>query len=180
MSRLVSILVALLVAFATAQAVTYDEWIATFPSITNPAPEADPDQDGMANLTEFALADCDPTAPDIASKLPELVFGTRDQGTALPIDDLTVIEYFGQDVPKTGYYYAGLRYKPRANTEGITWLPQYSWWTANLGAWLDGRAAFLPPTEPDGQGRRIRYMAGMFDAETNTKSLFLRLKLVKQ
>lgn len=178
MIRLASIFTALALTASAAPAVTFEDWIATFPNIANAAPEADPD--GIANLTEYALADCDPTAPDGPSKLPELVFGTRDQGTALPIDDLTVIDYFGTDVPKTGYYYAGLRYKPRANTEGITWLPQYAWWTANLGAWLDGRAAFLPPTEPDGQGRRIRYMAGMFDAETNTKLLFLRLKLVKE
>lgn len=180
MIRLASIVLALVLAASAAPALTYEDWIANYPDIASTSPTADPDNDGLVNLFEYALADCNPTVPEPAVRLPEMVFGTRQPDTALPIDDLSVIQFYGLKPPTTGFVYAGLRYKPRANTEGLIWLPQYSWQTAKLASWVDGRAAFLPPTAADGQGRVIRYMAGMFEAERNAKLLFLRLRLVKE
>lgn len=179
MKHIVSILIFLALA-ASAPALTFEAWIATFPTIADASPEADPDGDGVENLLEYALAGMDPTTLDQQWRLPEQVFGLRAANTALPLEDLSVIVFDGQNVPKEGSYYVGLRYKPRAGTEGIMWLPEYSWWTMNLDAWLNGRGAFLPATTPDSQGRVIRYMAGMFEAEHTPPKLFLRMRVVKQ
>ena len=175
------ILAIVLLAFAAphpALAVSFDAWISGYGlSGAAAAGDADPDNDGVENLLEYALDGFSPVIADGAENLPQMVAGTRAPGTALPLEDLTVISYDGLTPPRTGYYYLGLRYKPRAGTEGIVWLAQYAWFAANLSSWLDGTAAFLPPTAPDANGRVIRYMAGMFEAAHAAPKVFMRLRV---
>lgn len=143
---------------------------------TNAAALADPDGDGVPNLVEYAFAGFDPSAAD-ARATTEFVAGTRATNTVSPQEDITVI-VLTPDLkpPKDGApFYIGLRYKPRAGTEGLVLEPQYSWSAANLGSWLDGRGAFYAPTQPDTNGAVISWMRGMFEKEF--KAAFLRLKI---
>lgn len=180
-TRLATLLLAACIACAVpvhAHALTFAEWISGYGLAGADAlPDADPDHDGIANLMEYALDGFSPVVADGAQNLPQMVAGTRAAGTPLPLNDLTVIAYDGLTPPRTGFYYLGLRYTPRADTEGLVWRPQYAWFAARLQNWLDGTAAFLPPTTPDAQGREIRYMAGMFEAAHPAPRVFLRLKV---
>lgn len=173
MKALLAILVLLLAPF-TLRAVTFGEWCGENGIAVEPA--ADPDGDRISNVMEYALADTNPNRGDDASVLPRMVFGTRAAGTALPWNDPAVIVYAGEELPLTGTYYLGLRYKPRLDTEGLRWRPQYSWFSANLMAWLDGQAVFLPPVAHT-DGYVISWMLGMFRAEAPADRAFVRMSV---
>lgn len=162
-----------------AQALTYSDWIAGYEGIADATPGGDPDGDGAENLLEYALADMDPTVMDSALAAPEFIFGTRAAETALPSDDPNVVTVHSTTKPPTtGGWYIGVRYKPRAGTSGVRFYPQYSFQSASLNAWLDGRAVFSAPTTADAQGRVIQWMLGAFDASRPAKKAFLRLKVL--
>jgi hypothetical protein len=179
MKRILAITFALFaLALGHVQAVTFAEWIAGFPGIADATPAGDPDADGMENMLEYAFADLDPTVMDNGSAtLPQMVFGLRT-GSDIPWRDLTAITYDGSNLPRTGFYYLGLRYKPRADTEGLRWRPQYSWFAGELRYWVDGRATFLPPTAPDGDGYVVRWLQGMFRGASPPPKAFARMQIV--
>lgn len=176
MIRIFIIGVWLVMAALPAHALTFGEWCGDNGIAVNPA--GDPDGDGILNLMEYALADLDPNRVDGAEALPKIVYGTRATNTVIPWRDLSVIVATNVTMPpKTGYWHIGLRYKPRADIEGVRWRPQYSWWSANLGYWLDGRAVFFPPVADGTNGHMITWMAGMFRAEKPAPSAWLRMRV---
>jgi hypothetical protein len=137
------VLFAALFSVARCHALTYAEWIATFPSLTGGATAegADPDGDGLANLVEFALADMDPTVPATNPSVPMLQ--TRD-GTgnyATPVLSLTT----GQ-VAAAASVHLVLRYKARAGVTGIRYVPEtnqgdlnhWGWGDSATTSWVDG------------------------------------------
>jgi hypothetical protein len=165
---------AVALALAPARALTFGEWCGDNGIAVDPA--GDPDGDRIINVMEYALADTNPNRGDDSSVLPRMVFGLRAPGTALPWNDSTVIVYAGEEPPLTGSYYIGLRYKPRADTEGLRWLPQYSWFSANMRAWLDGQAVFLSPVAHT-DGHFIMWMLGMFRADAPPDRAFARMRV---
>jgi len=179
MKRALAITFALFaLALGHVQAVTFTDWIAGYPGIVDATPAGDPDADGLSNLLEYAFADLDPTVIDNGSPvLPQMVFGLRT-GSDIPWRDLTAITFDGVNLPRTGFYYLGLRYKPRAGTEGLRWRPQYSWFAANLEFWVDGRATFLQPTTPDGDGYVVRWLQGMFNGASPPPKAFARMQVI--
>lgn len=167
---------ALLLALTPARALTFSNWIAGYPTVTNTALNGDQDNDGIPNLTEFALADCDPTRVDSSTALPAMVFGTREGDSVIPWRDAGVIQPSDAAVPPlTSYFYIGLAYKPRANVEGIRLRPQYAWWASNLEAWLDGRSVFLAPVPWGTNGHVVSWVQGMFRPAAPPPKSYLRL-----
>jgi hypothetical protein len=167
----------MLLAALPAQAESFTNWLASY-GITNTNPAHDSDLDGISNLMEYALADLDPTVVNGSSDLPTMVYGVRATNTIIPFRDLSVITATNtHNPPSQGFWYLGLRYKPRPDTEGIRWRPQYSWWAANFGYWLDGRAVFFPPVADGTNGHVIRWMSGMFRASAPPDAAWLRLKV---
>ena len=156
---------------------TFAAWAAGYGLTgTNAAPLADPDQDGLPNLVEYAFAGFDPSTPD-GRPTTQFVAGTRATNTVTPDKDISVIVLTPDLKPPTdgSAFYLGLRYTPRTNAEGILYQPQYSPQGANIMMWLDGRSAFFAPTAPDTNGAVISWMRGMF--EKDFKAAFLRMKL---
>lgn len=178
MIRAVALALGLLFLPGPARAITFSNWLSGY-GITNTNPALDSDGDGISNLTEYALADLDPTVVNGATQLPAVVYGTRATNTVIPWRDASVIVATNLAYPPTsGFWYVGLRYKPRTNTEALRWQPQYAWWAANLSYWLDGRSVFLDPVADGTNGYQIRWMQGMFRAVSPPKSAFLRLKII--
>lgn len=171
--RTLAILVLLLAPF-TLRAVTFGEWCGENGIEANAA--ADPDQDGISNAMEYALDGLDPKRADSPDLLPRMVFGTRAEGSALPWNNPAVITYHGLTPPRTGYWYLGIRYKPRPETEGVRWRPQYAWWASNLAAWLDGRSVFLAPVDAGG-GWVIQWMDGMFRPAAPPDNSYVRMRV---
>jgi hypothetical protein len=176
MIRVAAILVIGLLFSPGAQAVTYSNWLAGYPSVTNVALDGDQDRDGISNLTEFAMAGCDPTQVDSASALPRMVWGTRATNTVLPWNDPSVIVVTNTVTPPiTSFFYLGLAYTPRTDAEGIRLRPQYAWWGSNLEAWLDGRSAFLAPLANGTNGEVITWMHGMFRPAAPPSKSWMRI-----
>jgi hypothetical protein len=163
MIRAAAIAALLLAAPVAAFGVTFSNWITNY-AVADTSPGADPDGDGIPNLTEFALAGLDPSRVDSAAALPRMVFGVRtNTNSVIPWRDASVITYTtAVQPPRTEFFYLGIAYTPRADIEGIRFRPQYSWWGANLDAWLDGRSVFLHPISVGTNGEVVQWMHGMF------------------
>lgn len=169
-------LLALMGLVAPCGAVTYSNWIAGY-TVGDDSPWADPDGDGLANIVEYALEGFDPSMSDaVPALLPEMVYGTRATNSTIPWKDASVIVFTNAPVPPlTQYWHLGVRYTPRADTEGIRIRPQFAWWGSNLEAWLDGPACFLPPVAEGGDV--IAWMLGMFRPQGLPGRSFVRLKV---
>lgn len=172
MKTLLAIVLVLAGLMAPCGALTFGEWSGDNGIEVNPS--GDPDGDGVSNAMEYALHGLNPNRGDAPEMLPQMVFGTRAAGTALPWNDPSVIVYYGTEPPLSGFWYLGIRYKPRADTEGVTLRPQFSWWGANLSAWLDGRSCFLAPVAHT-DGFVIQWMAGMFRPAAPPQKSYVRL-----
>ncbi len=161
MLRLLSplLLLAALAIAPMARAITYADWIASY-SLTGAAAlgTADPDGDGLPNLLEYALADCDPSTASSATadqaRLPKMVFGQRS-GNELPSINPGNITYSGFTPPPTGTFHFGLRYRPRTGTEQLLIEAQYS--RDLLSGWFSGRAAFVVSPETPIAGDAVQW-----------------------
>lgn len=173
MIRVVAIILAGLLFSPGAQALTFGDWIAGY-TVSDAAPGADPDGDGLVNLVEFVLAGCDPSKSDAATGT-RMVFGTRATGTALPYHDPASITYDGVMPPFDEYWYLGIFWTPRAGIEGVEVRPQFAWWGSNLDAWLDGPSTFLEPVAH--AGGVIAWMQGMFRPQGRPPKGHVRLKV---
>lgn len=147
------ILALLILAIRPARALTYADWIASFPSLSIPdrSQLADPDQDSIPNIIEYALAGGDPTQAS-QSILPKLVFGKRIS-SALPLfgAQTTAIEILPRFAAEGDYYHCGLRYTPRPNTEHLRTHLGYADSKGNLRRWHHGKSVgSLPIVTGDG------------------------------
>ena len=125
---------------------TYAGWIAGYSLTGSDAlTTADPDADGMVNLMEYALAGHNPTVPDVplsgdpvqgwVLETSEGVFGSL----VLPPTPPT----FSASIP----LHSGLRWTPRADTVGLTFIPQVC---RDMGTWAWGDCAFYTVTTTAG------------------------------
>lgn len=161
------IIITLLALAATgANAETYAAFIARYGLTgSNAAVTADPDQDGVPNLMEYALKDMDPGVPDRARpSMPVYGWLTRT-GAAIGAWSWTTVK------PSSGVYHAGLRWQARPGVEGIRYTPEVSD-MGTLKRWFNGRSAFYIES----------YVGGTLQATTlarasRYKRMFLRLKV---
>ena len=170
-SRLCRAALCLLLAFAISHssfALSYADWIATFPSITGEAaaPSADPDGDGLANLLEYALADLDPTAknpPGVTD--PFIVLRAADGTYAAPAQSASQAE---RDASAS--MHIALRYKPRAGIEGVVFVPMTNQRDLNHWGWGDSAIA---EWEADG----YRWARALSDCKKWAERAFMRLRV---
>ena len=130
-----------------ARAITFEAWIASY-GLTggNATISADPDGDGIPNLMEYALDGCNPTIAADSARLP--VFGwVQRTGDAIGAWTWVAITPGTNASPPTGgvggIYHAGLRYSPRPDAEGISYIVQLS---HELNRWYSGRSATVTQT----------------------------------
>jgi hypothetical protein len=159
-----------------ARALTYSNWITNY-TVSDATLAGDPDGDRIPNIIEFALAGLDPSRVDSAGGLTRMVFGVRtNTNSVIPWRDVSVITTTTNAVPpRDHFFYLGIAFTPRADVEGIRIRPQYAWWAANLGAWLDGRGVFLRPVANGTNGEVIQWMQGMFRPSAPPGSSYVRL-----
>lgn len=160
-------------------AATFEEYVSGYGlSGTNATTLADPDGDGIVNVLEYMLDGMNPTIPDALGNHLAMVFGSREDDTVIPQKDISVIVLEDwTSPPKTGRWYIGARYKPRAGTTGWRIFPQYAYFSSEMRYWLDGPAAFSPRIAPDEQGRVVQWFYGMFSPRIWPKKSFIRLKV---
>jgi hypothetical protein len=118
----------------TIHAATFAEWIATT-SLTgaDALPTADPDGDGHTNLYEFAMDGMDPEEHD----RPDLTLMWQVQTATDTYDAPTesIPDFSGSDT-----FHLVLKYKLRADTEGVRVTPQQSR-SLELDTWAWGDSA---------------------------------------
>ena len=136
---------AFLILSCPVQAITYADWIATFPSLTggDTAATADPDGDGITNLMEYALDGLSPTAGNSPGLLTAAFRQIRnaDGSYNTPTNNMTD----GQRAAAASIHIV-LRYRKRAGTEGIRYIPQtnqkdishWGWGASAIVEWTDG------------------------------------------
>ncbi len=160
-----------LLAFAlphSASAISYQDWIAIFPSITGEAaaPSADPDGDSLSNLLEYALDGLDPTArnePGVTS--PFIVLRAADGTYAAPVQAALAAERAA-----AASVHIALRYKPRAGVEGIAFVPMTNQRDLNHYGWGDSA---IVETEADG----YRWARAKSDCKKWAECAFMRLRV---
>lgn len=173
-----SALVAALVLAITpqsAQAITYAAWIASYGLTGADALEdADPDQDGMPNLIEYALDTGSPVVGSgYASALPVLGYAIRT-GNAMGAWSWSVQQGSGFSIPLNtgigGVYHSALRWRPRPGVEGIRYQPELS---NELLYWYSGRSCILNESIPGNivQSTSLRPYNGQ-------RKAFMRLRIV--
>lgn len=168
------LLLALFALFSTpaAKAITFTTWVASY-SLTgdDAAADADPDDDGIPNLMEFALSGMSPIVSDRNhASMPRLAFFTRTG------EELGDWEFASYDAPPTdglgGVYHAGLVYTIRADAEGILRTPELSDRNTML-RWFGGRCAFTISSVPG----NIRHAVAITQAQRNSR-MFFRLNVM--
>ena len=167
MRRLVTVIL-LALCIAPARALSYSEWIATFPSLTGDASAAgaDPDGDGIANLIEYALDGMDPTSVNTGATDVFLQVRAEDGSYEEPAQAVTPAERAA-----AASLHVVVRWKPRAGTEGVAVVPQTS--QKDLQHWGWGDSAIV---EWDSGG--YRWARAKSDAKVWAERAFIRLKVV--
>ena len=169
------LLLAALALTPSARAITYATWIASYGLTGGDAlATADPDQDGMPNLMEYALDGKNPTVSDPTVGTPSFAWGTRTLND-LPSVNPAAITWSTASIG-TGKYHVGLRYRPRAGTEGILYLVEYSDPINGLYRWFSGRSIIVTRTDYPVAGDNVGWVLQLFDA-VYAKRLFFRLRV---
>lgn len=155
---------------ASAQAVTYSAWIASYGlSGANAAETADPDHDGIPNLLEYALNGLTPTVAERPDHASMPVFGfVRRTGNALGAWEW----YSTTAVPTSGTggkWHYGIRFTARPGVENIRYVPQLS---TDLTHWHDGRSAIYCELYPGNVIQATARTAG-----NRYKRSFMRLRV---
>jgi hypothetical protein len=126
-------------------AVTYADWIASYPALTGNATLAnsDPDGDGIPNLLEYALDGGDPTVAD-GGIVPAVFTQTRnaDGSYNSPVAGVRMAALGGATAHMV------IRYRKRAGVEGIRYVAQTN--ALNLNTWGWGDSAIAEWTDGDG------------------------------
>ena len=155
-----------------AQAETFAEFMTTH-SLTgsDATPTADPDNDRVPNLLEFALDGMDPTVSDSAhASMPQMVF-MRRIGT-----ELGQWEYAGSTPPTDGVdgiFHSALLYRPRPGVVGIRFIPKLAD-TSTLLRWFDGCSALRSEALPSGEILSVSITQGQ-----RYKRFFMRLEVLE-
>ncbi|MFZ4774633.1 MAG: hypothetical protein ACOYM3_04675 [Terrimicrobiaceae bacterium] len=171
MGSVVSLVTAafLILISASASAITYADWIATFPSLTggDTAATADPDSDGVINLMEYALYGLSPIVSDSPGTLttPFRQIRNADGSYNAPTNSITAAQRAA-----AASIHMVLRYRKRAGTEGIRYIPQTN--QKDLKNWGWGDSAIFEWTDAG-----YTYARTISDMEVWDGRAFMRLKV---
>ena len=152
-------------------AITYADWIASYSlSGANALETADPDNDGIVNLMEYAL---DTGSPIVGSSgngaLPKMGFANRT-------GDLLGQWGFssGRRTVPAGVYHMAIQWRPRPGAEGVRYIPELCRELAAPQYWFSGRSAILNQSLP---GNVIQSTALMQSQGFNRA--FMRLRITQ-
>lgn len=157
---------------ASAQAVTFTEWIASYGLTGEDAEtDSDPDNDGIVNLMEYALEGLSPIKGSAGHpSLPRWCFVRRTgqnpgqwefaSFTQKPTDGIN------------GVWHPCLRFIARADVENIRYVPRLGDGTMNK--WMDGRSAFTNSILPGNVVQAVANVRG-----NRFKRFFLRLQVLQ-
>jgi hypothetical protein len=153
-------------------AITYADWIASYSLTGSDALEtADPDNDGILNLIEYALDTGSPIIGDSGNgAIPVLGIATRT-GDLLGQWDFSTARR--AVAPGTVIHYA-LQWRPRSGVEGVRYIPELCRELAAPQFWFSGRSAILNQSLSGGVIQSTCIMQGQ-----GFGRVFMRLKIVQ-
>lgn len=155
----------------SACAITYADWIASYSLSGADALEtADPDNDGLPNLIEYALAGFNPTSNDVsanAANYTQIGFCSRVG------NNLNSYGPWQATKPSTGTVHAALRFKPRADATGIRYLVGIGHDKSGLYMWYSGRSAVYDQALTGGYWQAVCMMPA-----TRLTRIFMKLSII--
>lgn len=155
----------------SASAITYADWVASYGLSGADALEtADPDNDSIPNLMEYALDGFSPTASDISANAANY---TKFGFVSRTSDALNSYSAWQAAKPTTGTVHAALRFKHRADVTGIRYLVSIGHGSSSLFQWYNGRCAVYDQALSGGYWQAVCKIPA-----TRLTRFFMRLSII--